>query len=114
MVAANNGISVMTKEHIFLCVTLKIPFIIVISKIDLCKDKSNVLEQTAKDVNKFLNYPGIRRLSLHVKKNEDIIVAAKNLYNESITPVFYISNVTGEGLDSIKTFLNIKNGHTKI
>lgn len=109
MIAANNGISSMTKEHIFLCVTLKIPFIIVVSKIDLCKDRENILKETISNIHKFLKYPGIRRIPLNVKNNEDVIMSSKHLYNESITPIFYISNVTGEGLDNIKLFFNIVN-----
>ena len=107
MVDANNGIKPMTKEHIFLCVTLKIPFIIVISKIDICKDRKNVLEETLRSINTFLKYPGIRRIPLNIKTHEDIMLACKNVYSESITPIFYTSCVTGEGLDDLKSFFNI-------
>ena len=97
----------MTKEHIFLCVILKIPFIIIISKIDMCVDRKNILEDTIKSINKFLRYPGIRRISMNIKNEEDIIIGAKNIYNESIVPIFYISNVTGEGIDKLSSFFNI-------
>jgi GTPase len=107
LVDANNGIKPMTKEHIFLCVTLKIPFIIVVSKIDICKTRQNVLEETINSINKFLNYPGIRRIPIHVKSIDDIILSTKNIHGESITPVFYTSCVTGEGMDNLKLFLNI-------
>jgi len=107
LVDANNGIKPMTKEHIFLCVTLKIPFIIVVSKIDICKTRENVFQDTVKSINKFLNYPGIRRIPLHIKTNDDIILSSKNIHSESITPVFYTSCVTGEGMDNLKLFLNI-------
>lgn len=107
IVAANDGIQPITKEHIFLCVILKIPFIIVISKIDMCVDRKNILEDTIKSINKFLKYPGIRRLSMNIKNEEDIIIGAKNIYNESIVPIFYISNVTGEGIDKLSSFFNI-------
>ena len=107
MVDANNGIKPMTKEHIFLCVTLKIPFIITISKIDICKDRKNILEETIQSINKFLKFPGIRRIPLHIKNNDDIILASKNMYNESIVPIFYTSCVTGEGIENLKMFFNI-------
>lgn len=109
MIAGNNGMTVMTKEHIFLCVTLKIPFIIIITKIDICAERKNVLEQTVKDLTKFLKFPGIRRIPLIVKTKDDILLSTKNIYNESITPIFHISNVTGEGLENVKTFFNIVN-----
>ena len=107
MISANNGISKMTREHIFLCLTLKIPFIFVISKIDLCDDKKNVLDETIQGINKLLKHPTVRRIAIHVKNNEDIILSAKNIYSNSITPVFQISNVTGKGLDDIRIFFNI-------
>jgi GTPase len=107
MISGNNGISPMTKEHIFLCVTLKIPFIIIITKIDLCKERKNVLEETLKDISKFLKYPGIRRIPFNIKNDDDIITSIKNVYNESIIPIFQISNVSGEGLNQIRTFFNI-------
>lgn len=107
MIAANNGISKMTREHIFLCLTLKIPFIFVISKIDLCDDKKNVLEETIQGINKLLKHPTVRRIAIHIKNNEDIILSAKNIYSNSITPVFQISNVKGKGLNDLRMFFNI-------
>ena len=107
MISANNGISKMTREHIFLCLTLKIPFIFVISKIDLCDDRKNVLDETIQGINKLLKHPTVRRIAIHIKNNEDIILSAKNIYSNSITPVFQISNVTGKGLDDLRMFFNI-------
>jgi len=107
MVDANNGIKPMTKEHIFLCVTLRIPFIIIVSKIDICKDRKNVLEDTVKSIYKFLKYPGIRRIPFAVKTDDDIITATKNIHSESIVPIFYTSCVTFDGINELKTFLNI-------
>jgi GTPase len=109
IVDANNGIKPMTKEHILLCVTLKIPFIIVVTKIDICKDRLNVLQETKQSINKFLKYPGIRRLPFHIKSEDDILTCIKNIYTESITPIFYVSNTTGEGIDYLKYFFNIVN-----
>ena len=107
MVDANNGIKPMTKEHIFLCVTLKIPFIIIISKVDICKDRLNILNETVQGIKKFLQYPGIRRIPLIVKSKDDVILSSKNIYSESITPIFKTSCVTGEGMDDLKMFFNI-------
>ena len=107
VVSANNGVSNITKEHIFLCVTMKIPFVIILSKIDICKDRQNVLNDTLTSIYKILQFPSIRRLAVNIKKMDDIILSAKNIYSETIVPIFYISNVTGEGLDHVKTFLNI-------
>jgi GTPase len=109
IIDANNGIKPMTKEHILLCVTLKIPFIIVVTKIDICKDRQNILQETKQSINKFLKYPGIRRLPFPIKNQDDILTSIKNIYSESITPIFYVSNTTGEGIDYLKYFFNIIN-----
>jgi GTPase len=114
MISANNGITKMTKEHLFLCITLKIPFMFVISKIDLCKERQNVLQETIQGVNKILKFSGVRRLPIHIKDKDDVILSAKNIYSESVTPVFQISNVTGEGLDLLRMFFNIIGQKQKI
>ena len=49
MIGANMGLNHMTREHIGLCLTLKIPFIIIVSKIDIVPD--NVLAETMKKIN---------------------------------------------------------------
>ena len=107
MISANNGICKMTKEHIFLCLTMKIPFIFVISKIDLCKERKNILDETIEQINKLTKHVTVRRIPVHIKTDDDIILSAKNIYSNSITPVFQISNVTGEGLDDLRKFFNI-------
>lgn len=107
MVGANRGVIRMTREHIFLCASLGVPFAIVVTKIDMTKDKPNVLEGTMDSINKLLKLPGIRRIPVKVNNEEDIITCAKNINSESIVPVFHISNVTGEGIGNIRQFLNV-------
>ena len=107
MVSANKGILRMTLEHIFLCISLNIPFVIVITKIDITKTRQNVMEDTMNTIKKLLKRPGVRRIPVINKNNDDVITCAKNVYTESIVPIFKISNVTGEGIDLVKYFLNI-------
>jgi small GTP-binding protein len=107
IIDGNNGIKPMTKEHILLCVSLKIPFILVITKIDMCKDRTNILEDNLKNINKFLNYPGIRKIPLSIKTYDDILLSVKHLYSGNMVPIFQVSNVSGEGIDNLKSFLNL-------
>lgn len=107
LVGANMGLSKMTKEHIFACLTLHIPFIIVMTKIDICKDRQNVLKDNVNEVKQLLKNSGIRRIPCDVITNDDIILAAKNVNTYSITPIFYVSNVTGQGIDILTQFINI-------
>jgi GTPase len=113
MIGANMGITRMTQEHIFLCVTMGIPFSIVITKTDICNTRKNILEETIQSINKLLKMPGLRRIPYKVNTSDDIIICAKNIHSESIVPIFYVSNVTGNGVDNVKMFLNILGKNSK-
>jgi len=110
-VGANMGLTKMTKEHILLCVMLNIPFTIMLTKIDICKNRESVLKDTLLSIKKLLKLPGIRRVTYKVNNIEDILLVTKNRENNSIVPLFYISNVTGEGIDLVKQYLNFINKH---
>lgn len=107
LIGANMGITRMTQEHIFLCVTLKIPFVIVLTKIDICEKRDNVLKDTITSINKLLKLPGLRRIPYKIETIDDVIICAKNLYSESVVPIFHVSNVNGTGIDYVKQFLNL-------
>lgn len=107
LVGANMGITKITQEHIFLCVTLGIPFAIVITKIDICKNRKNVLKQTVQSINKLLKMPGLRKVKMNITGMDDIILCTKHIHSRSIVPVFQISNVTGQGIPELKKFLNL-------
>lgn len=107
IVGANKGLLRMTKEHIFLCMSLKIPFIIVFTKIDIIRHNKNVLTNSINSIIKLIKHPAIRRIPIKVKNKDDVITCSKNIYSESIVPIFKISNVTGEGINELKLFLNL-------
>ena len=107
LVGANMGVSKMTREHIFICLTLNIPFSIIVTKTDICKDRQNVLKITMSSIKRLLKLPVLRRIEYSVKTKDEAITAAKNFKNESIVPIFQVSNVDGSNLDLVKTFLNL-------
>ena len=49
-----------------------------------------------------------------VKDSDDIKVFAEKLTSNKITPIFTISNVTGEGLPRLKEFLSYLNSRINI
>lgn len=108
-VGANMGLTRMTKEHIFLCVMLNIPFSIIITKIDICKNRESVMEETIQEVKKLLKLPGIRRIAYKINDIDDIMLVSKNKNQNSLVPLFFTSNVTGEGLPLVKHYLNFIN-----
>ena len=85
----------------------KIPFIIIVSKIDICKNRKNVLKETLTKIKRILKFPQVRKVPYIISSEDDVITAATNLKNNSVVPIFKISNVTGEGINNLKTFLSL-------
>lgn len=107
LVGANMGVSRMTREHIFICLSLNIPFSIIVTKTDICKTRQNVLDKTISQIKRILKLPSLRKVAYMVSNKEDSITAAKNFKIENIVPIFKISNVTGENIDILRNFLNL-------
>ena len=105
MVGANAGMIGMTKEHLGLTLLLQIPSIIVITKIDMAP--ANVLKSTISQLSKILKSQGCRKLPFFIKSKNDVIKTALNFTGERICPIFMVSNVTGEGIDLLRLFLNV-------
>ncbi len=105
VVGANMGIVGMTKEHLGIALALKVPIIIVITKIDICPE--HILKQTLDELTKLLKLPGSNKIPIIIRNEDDAIVSSKNLLSRRIAPIFLASSVTGENLDLLKTFLNI-------
>jgi elongation factor 1-alpha len=104
MVGANMGINHMTREHIGLCINLKIPFIILVTKIDIVP--TNILEENMIRINNMCKNR-IRKIPYHIKNISDILNVIKNIKSDSIVPIIQISNVTNFNLDLVKTLLNL-------
>lgn len=109
MVAANNGLVGMSKEHLGIALALNVPVMVVVTKIDICPP--NILEQTLQQINKILKSPGARKIPVFIRNREECINTATQFVSQRICPVFQLSNVTGENLDLVRTFLNILPHH---
>jgi len=104
MVGANMGINNITKEHVSLCITLGIPFIIVVSKIDICTNRKHVLIETIENIKTYIKKSNCGKKPYNVKDVKRVIEVADKIYSGNIIPIFKTSNVTGEGIDNLKTF----------
>uniref|UniRef100_A0A8C6YEL5 GTP binding protein 2 n=1 Tax=Naja naja TaxID=35670 RepID=A0A8C6YEL5_NAJNA len=106
VVSANTGIAGTTREHLGLAMALKVPFFIVISKVDLCSKAT--VERTVKQLERILKQPGCNKLPLLVTSDDDAVTAAQQFaQSPNITPIFTLSSVSGENLDLLRVFLNI-------
>ncbi|CAF9925943.1 MAG: hypothetical protein GOMPHAMPRED_004017 [Gomphillus americanus] len=109
MVAANNGLIGMSKEHLGIALALNVPVMVVITKIDICPPQ--ILAQTITQLTKILKSPGARKIPIFIKNREDTVNTATQFVSQRICPVFQVSNVTGECLDLVRMFLNILPHH---
>jgi GTPase len=103
LVGANMGHTHMTIEHINLCLTYKIPFIVLVTKVDM--SPPNILAKTHEDINKLLKERG--RTCFHVKTTEDMINMSQQLKEDVIVPIMEISNVKGTNIQLLKDMLNL-------
>ncbi|KAF7181623.1 hypothetical protein CNMCM7691_000920 [Aspergillus felis] len=105
MVAANNGLIGMSKEHLGIALALNVPVMVIITKIDICPPQ--ILQETVSQLTKILKSPGARKIPIFVKDMEETINTATQFVSQRICPIFQVSNVTGENLELVRTFLNI-------
>lgn len=105
VVGANMGISKMTREHIGLLLSFRIPLVFVVTKIDICP--SDVLSTTVEEIKKILKLPGVRKMAHEVHTEDDVVLCAKNLVSDRCVPIFQLSSVTGTGLKLLLDFINL-------
>eukprot|EP00183_Erythrolobus_madagascarensis_P006983 CAMPEP_0185846838 /NCGR_PEP_ID=MMETSP1354-20130828/2333_1 /TAXON_ID=708628 /ORGANISM="Erythrolobus madagascarensis, Strain CCMP3276" /LENGTH=592 /DNA_ID=CAMNT_0028547047 /DNA_START=246 /DNA_END=2024 /DNA_ORIENTATION=- len=105
LVSANNGVLRMTKEHLCIALALRVPLMVVVTKLDICPD--NVREETLEHIRRLLKSPGARKLPVVIRDEESLSMCAQNIVNDRVVPIFCVSNVTGEGLPLLRAFLNL-------
>ncbi|KAI7872513.1 P-loop containing nucleoside triphosphate hydrolase protein [Spinellus fusiger] len=105
MVGANSGMVGMTKEHLGLSLSLTLPVFVVVTKIDRCP--KNILQETLQELTKVLKSKSCRKIPLFVESSDDVIMTAQSFVTRRLCPIFKVSNVTGQGLNELRMFLNI-------
>ncbi|XP_072105245.1 GTP-binding protein 2b isoform X2 [Mobula birostris] len=75
VVSANTGIAGTTREHLGLAMALKVPFFIVISKVDLCT--KSTIDRTVRQLEVVLKQPGCNKVPLLVSSSDDAVTAAQ-------------------------------------
>lgn len=109
MVAANNGLIGMSKEHLGIAVALNVPVMVVVTKIDICPPQ--ILQETLSQLTKILKSPGARKIPVFIRDMEECVNTATQMVSPRICPIFQVSNVTGHNLDLVRTFLNVLPRH---
>lgn len=99
------GITKMTKEHLGCAIALNLRLVIIVTKIDLVP--SNVLDDSKKQIDRVLKSAQAKKLPIHVKTSKDIDTCISNNTSTRICPIFYISSVSGIGLDLLYNYLSL-------
>ncbi len=113
VIAANTGITKLTREHIGILFYLKIPFMICITKIDLAP--SHVYHQLCNRLKNLLSRNNYNKIVYFIsdsqsKYEETNIYIDKMINNTEIIPIISISNKEGINIDNLHLILsNIPN-----
>ena len=103
VIGINRGITDITKQHLILSLSLKVPVFSILTKIDLCSE--HVYNQVFTRYLKLLKNSGLKAYIINSEKR---LKNALNFLNDSKNkkvPIFNISNKTGDGIDLLKQFV---------
>ena len=90
-----------TREHLLLVSNQQLPFLVIITKIDMCNDE--MLSKIRELV--FATLKEIGHVPLRVTVEEDIPIISREIGHRVVVPVFEISCVTGLGFDLLRQTL---------
>lgn len=100
LVVSAEGINSMTYEHLDLIQALDMTYFIVVTKIE-----NTSPDATLTKLKSILATIECRKMPFLIQTNDDVITAGTRQFPEQIVPIFYVSNVTGDGLDLLTRFL---------
>ncbi len=100
VVGGNLSITEMTKEHLNSCLSLNIPFLVVITKIDM--SPPHILNKTKEVIREIMTNKVKMRNVVWMNDDENNI-NLKNLMKN--IPIFCVSNRTGEGIDMLRRYI---------
>ena len=106
IIGLNRSITDITIEHIGLCICFRIPFMILITKVD-SKDKRHLVVETITRIKKLLKNLGVIKVPEIVRKNTVMLDLADKLKDDIVVPILRISNVTGLNIERLKQFINL-------
>lgn len=90
----------MTYEHLDLIRALDMSFFIVITKIENTSPDATFIK-----LKSILSSMECTKIPILIQSNDDVITVGAKQFPEEVVPIFYVSNVNGEGLDLLTRFL---------
>ena len=105
VVGANMGIQRMTKEHLGIALSLKIPIIIVVTKIDLAPKE--IKDKTLEDLKKILQHTTVKRNPILVDDETKFEDNNIGILNNIDCPIFFVSSTKGDGISKLRYFMSL-------
>lgn len=103
IVGANMGISKMTKEHLGISLAIKLPFFVVMTKLDMVEKV--VSDKTIEELKSLLKTNAVNRKPVMVTNDSEIQICADALVSDRICPIFVVSSVSGENIERLSKFI---------
>jgi GTPase len=103
IINANTGIQLMTREHISLVYTLRIPMFIVYTKTDLCPP--NIYKMNLDYITTYYKKKMGLTTTFITNDEERKEIQSSFTKGTKIVPLFSISNVSGNGVELVKQFI---------
>lgn len=100
MATGTEGINSMTYEHLDLIHALDMSFFVVITKIENTSPDATFVKLKA-----ILSTMESSKVPVLIRSQDDVITVGAKQFPEQVVPIFYVSNVTGDGLDLLTRFL---------
>jgi GTPase len=114
IVGANMGTTRITEEHLTILLYLKIPIMIVLTKIDITP--KNVYDKTRLQIKKLFSGKMFKRELFFIDTNEQLeeyLIKIKENDHHNIIPIVSISCKTGENVDRVRNIFKIIPKNTK-
>lgn len=104
VIGANMGITRMTREHLVLALALKIPILIVITKVDIAPEE--IYDKTKVKICEILSSRSAGKTPKLVTQDTNLIELSEELAEGHVAPIFTVSNVLGDGISQLKEFMS--------
>jgi elongation factor 1-alpha len=101
VVAANDGVTHITREHLGILLAMELPVIIAVTKIDIATPEQ--VKSVEASIHATLRLVG--RVPYHVKTVEDVDTVLGKVPEGLVVPIIHTSSVTREGYDILERLL---------
>ena len=104
VIGANMGITKMTKEHLVIAWTLKLPIVVVFTKLDLAPE--NVYQDNMKKITQIIKR-NFNKIPVQIKSMDEVNQIKSEVGAGQVWPIFSTSCYTGEGINLVRALMGL-------